>query len=124
MYHKKVRLLKSVFISIFIMALLAVIAFPFSASADGEPYVVTRNASSVSQNRATLNGSVDGNGRSTRAWFEYGTNTNLDATTSKELINNGYEEYSDTIINLRANTIYYFRVAALNAKGTVYGNTF
>jgi uncharacterized repeat protein (TIGR01451 family) len=89
---------------------------------DDEPDVTTRNATNVSTSSATLNGRVDGNGSSVRAWFEYGTNTNLGYTTSQNSYGSGSTDYSRSISGLYPNTTYYFRAVAENSDGTDYGS--
>ncbi len=91
---------------------------------DDEPDVTTRNATSIGISNATLNGRADGNGSSVRAWFEYGTNTNLEFSTSKGSHGSGTTNYSKSISGLYANTTYYFRAVAENSQDTVYGDTF
>ena len=89
---------------------------------DNEPDVTTRSATNVDENGATLNGRVDGNGSSTRAWFEYGTSYNLSSTTNENSYGSGSKNYSKSISNLRPNTTYYFRAVAENSSDTVYGS--
>lgn len=89
---------------------------------DDDPDITTRNATYVGTGNATLNGRVDGNGRSTRAWFEYGTNTNLGYSTSRTSYGNRTTNYSKTITRLLPNTVYYFRAVAENSRDRVYGD--
>ncbi|OGI57527.1 hypothetical protein A3B85_01860 [Candidatus Nomurabacteria bacterium RIFCSPHIGHO2_02_FULL_37_13] len=87
-----------------------------------EPDVTTRNATNIKTGGAILNGRVDGNGSSARAWFEYGTNYYLGSSTSRNSYGSGSTNYSRSISGLYANTIYYFRAVAENSENTVYGN--
>ena len=87
-----------------------------------EPDVITRNATNVGISGATLNGWVDGNGLSVRAWFEYGTNTNLGYSTSRNSYGSGSTNFDRNISGLSPNTIYYFRAVAENSEDTVYGS--
>ncbi len=89
---------------------------------NNEPDVTTRSATNVNFGSATLNGTVDGNGTSTRAWFEYGINYNLGYTTQQSSYGSGSTSYSRSVNNLDQNTTYYFRAVAENSEGTVYGN--
>jgi len=89
---------------------------------DDEPDVTTRNATNISSGSATLNGRVDGNGSSARAWFEYGTNTNLGYSTSQNSYGSGSTNYNRSISGLIPNTTYYFRAVAENSQDTVYGS--
>ena len=86
------------------------------------PEVTTRSATNVSTMDATLNGRVDGNGRSTRAWFEYGTTMNLGYSTSETSYGSGTTTYKKTISGLTPNTLYYFRAVAENSEDTDYGD--
>ena len=89
---------------------------------DNEPDVTTRNATNVTTSSATLNGEVDGNGTSVRAWFEYGTSTSLGYRTSENSYGSGSTDYSRSISGLSPNTTYYFRAMAENSDGTARGS--
>lgn len=89
---------------------------------DDEPDVTTRNATNITTSGAKLNGRVDGNGSSTRAWFEYGTNTNLGYSTGETSYGSRSRNYDRNISGLYPNTTYYFRAVAENRDGTDYGN--
>ncbi len=88
------------------------------------PEVTTRSASSIGDTSVTLNGRVDGNGLSTRVWFEYSDDrddVDNDEETSEDSIGSGTESFSERITGLRRNTTYYFRAVARNSQGTDYG---
>jgi len=87
-----------------------------------QPTVNTNSASNITQNSATLNGSVNGNGLSTSAWFEWGTTTSLGNSTAQNAYGTGSASYSATISGLSPNTLYYYRAAAQNSQGIVQGN--
>ncbi|KKR42192.1 MAG: Peptidase M23, partial [Candidatus Nomurabacteria bacterium GW2011_GWF2_40_12] len=89
---------------------------------DEGPDVTTRNATNVSSSEATLNGRVDGNGRTTRAWFEYGTSSSLGYSTARTSYGSGSTNYERTITGLMPNTTYYFRAMAENSEGTDRGS--
>ncbi len=88
-----------------------------------QPDVTTRNATNISTTSATLNGTVDGNGSSVRAWFEYGTNSNFGYTTASSSYGSSSTNYSKSVSGLYPNTLYYFRAVAENSNDTVYGST-
>lgn len=91
---------------------------------NNEPSITTENATNISTGNATLNGWVNGNNSSVRAWFEYGTNTNLGSSTSQSFYGSGSSSYTRNISGLYSNTTYYFRAVAENSQDTVYGNIF
>ena len=88
--------------------------------------VTTSLASSIGSDSATLNGSVNPNGSSTTAWFEYGTNpafSSYSSTTSQSVgSGNSATSVSAVVSGLTAGTTYYFRVAASNASGIIRGS--
>jgi len=88
------------------------------------PIVNTNSASSIGQNSATLNGSVNPNNSNTTAWFEYGTTQSLGYTAGYQTIgaNNYLSNSTAQLNNLSSNTTYYFRIAAQNTYGTNYGS--
>ena len=90
------------------------------------PEVTTTAASSVKSSSATLNGSVNPNGASTTAWFEWGTSitfATFGATTTQSI---GSEtsavSLTDSLQNLSPNTTYYYRAAGQNSAGTQRGS--
>jgi len=86
------------------------------------PVVVTTAASSVASSSATANGTVNPNGASTTAWFEWGTSSTLStySSTTSQLIGSGTAAVAvgASLTGLNPNTTYYFRIAAQNAGGT------
>jgi RHS repeat-associated protein len=87
------------------------------------PIVTTKDASSIGETSATLNGGVNPNGKSTTYKFEYGTTTAYGkTTTTKSLVGASVEiPVSEALTGLLAKTLYHFRVSATNASGTIYG---
>jgi phosphodiesterase/alkaline phosphatase D-like protein len=85
------------------------------------PTVSTTAASSVAMSGATLNGSVNPNGASTTAWFEWGTSSTLSTFTSttSQSVGSGTSPVgvSQALTGLATNTTYYYRAAAQNAGG-------
>lgn len=103
----------------------SILSFPvFARGAHfDEPTIITGNATGVDSGSAVLNGFVDGNGFSTRVWFEYGRDTNFAISTLKSSIGSGSGNFEKKISKLNPNTVYYFRAVAQNSEGTNYGST-
>ena len=86
------------------------------------PIISTGTASAVSQNGATLSGTVSTNGLQTEYGFEiatepadYGTPTGLGSISGSLT-----ETVTATLGELQPGTTYYYRLTATNADGTVY----
>ena len=98
-----------------------------ASAASYPPIVSTNNATNISTNSATLNGSVNPNGSSTAYAFEYGTTTSYGSNTTITNIGSGTytQNVSANISGLQSNTTYHFRISAANTT-VVYGsdNTF
>jgi len=90
--------------------------------------VVTQNATSITANSAILNGTIDPNGHTTTAWFEYGTSSNLSTVNETIHVNQGgsynASALAQSISGLIPSTTYYFRAVANNTYGTVKGNIY
>ncbi len=88
--------------------------------------VTTQSATNVGSNSAVFNGSVNPNGYTTTAWFEYGTGSTLasfnETTHTAEGAANGSSSLVQSTTGLNPNTTYYFRAVANNSYGTVKGN--
>jgi hypothetical protein len=86
------------------------------------PGVVTGGASSIKAMSATLNGSVDPNGRPTTWYFEYGTSTGYGTkTAAKSASGTNATSVSASITGLQAGRIYHFRLVATSDGGTTDG---
>ena len=89
------------------------------------PTVTTGTASSsVTPQSVILNGTVNPNGNSTTAVFEWGTNVNYgnEATaTPSPLTGTTTQSVSATLSGLTPGTAYHFRVIATNSIGVGYG---
>jgi phosphodiesterase/alkaline phosphatase D-like protein len=87
------------------------------------PVVQTTGATNISQNYATLNGSVNPNNSQTTYWFEYGTSYSLGYTVGNQSIGSGggNQNVSYYVSGLNNNTVYYYRVVAQNQYGTIQG---
>lgn len=90
------------------------------------PYAATAAYSNLSQSSVMLNGSVNPNGSSTTAWFEYGTSNSLGQVSPTFSVGNGNSQssVSSSIFSLNANSTYSYRVVAQNAYGTSQGSIF
>lgn len=91
----------------------------------GPPIATVSAASSITQDGATLNGSVTPNGLATTVWFEWGTDAAL-ATYSVTPAPSAGSGTTSVPVNvalqgLSTGTTYYYRVAANNATGTSRG---
>ncbi len=88
------------------------------------PVATSADATSISATSATLNGSVNANGTATSITFEYGTTFMYgSAITATPPTTSGItpESVSAVVTGLTANTDYHFRVKAVSAGVTVYG---
>ncbi|MFA5933976.1 MAG: hypothetical protein WC795_02025, partial [Candidatus Paceibacterota bacterium] len=102
-----------------------VVAFTVGSttSTQQKPTVTTMPETSVSQNSATFNGSVNGNGAPTSTWFEYGTSQSFGSITPQVNRGSGSTSFSATPSSpLTANTRYYFRAVAQNSAGITYSS--
>src|SRR3990172_3861778 len=84
------------------------------------PTVTTGSATSITLSAATLNGTVNANGTSTTAWFDYGTVSASygGSSTTQMVTGTSTTPVSTGISGLSSGTTYYYRVAALNSAGT------
>ncbi len=89
-----------------------------------KPTVTTSSAADVTGNSAILNGSVNLNGLSSAAWFDYGTTTGSYTGTSTAQIVTGTstQTVGIPISGLTPSTDYYYRIVAQNGYGTSYGS--
>jgi hypothetical protein len=93
------------------------------------PTATTNAATNITSNSATLNATINGNGVSTGAFFDWGTNAappygNLTPTRSGITSGTSNISFSENITNLLPNTTYRFRIVAANtAGGTTFGDT-
>ena len=88
------------------------------------PTATTGAAASVSANGATLNASVNAHNASTTVTFEYGPTAGYGSSVLADqspVTGNGDTSVSKTITSLLPNTLYHYRVVAVNSAGTTYG---
>jgi hypothetical protein len=84
---------------------------------------VTGDATNVTMASASLAGTVNPQGFSTRAWFEYGATTNYEFVTSPinlAPVTNAIP-VSGAATGLVGDTVYHFRLVATNVQGAAYG---
>ncbi len=87
------------------------------------PAVVTGAATSVTPTSATLNGTVDPNGRATTWFFEYGTSTSYGTKTVAKDAGSGGSAVavSAAVANLARGRVYHYRLVATSDAGTSRG---
>jgi subtilisin family serine protease/sugar lactone lactonase YvrE len=89
------------------------------------PVSITEPATHVASSRATLNASVDPQGKETTYRFEYGESKAYGSAlpASPKAIGSGEEEVqvAEILKGLKPQTTYHFRTAATNGEGTTYG---
>jgi hypothetical protein len=87
------------------------------------PVASTGAASSITASTATLNGSVDPNGRETTYYFEYGTSTSYGTKTSTKGAgsSSAAQSVSTGISGLQAGRTYHYRLVATSDAGTSTG---
>ncbi|MGB3096071.1 MAG: Ig-like domain-containing protein [Candidatus Deferrimicrobiaceae bacterium] len=92
-----------------------------TSSPASTPIATSVAATSINENSATLNGTVNPNGLATQAWFEYGTDPGLQTYSSSpnQDAGNGLDDQSvsTTMSVLAPGTTYHFRVCAENSEG-------
>ena len=92
-----------------------------TVAACNPPSVTTSAAANITQTSATLNSTINPNGQSTTAWFQYGLTTSYGSETAHESVGTGSISYPKTVSGLSPGTTYHFRVVAQNACGITYG---
>jgi phosphodiesterase/alkaline phosphatase D-like protein len=87
------------------------------------PDVTTGGASSITTSSATLNGTVDPNGRATTYYFDYGTSTSYGTKTAARSAGSATTAQSAAvgISGLQANQTYHYRLVATSDAGTTVG---
>jgi hypothetical protein len=90
-------------------------------SVQSAPTVQTLPASSITANSAVLNGSVNPNGSSTTAYFEYGLTTSYGTITTQTGIGTTAENFSATVTGLAPGTTYHYRIDSVNLIGSADG---
>jgi uncharacterized protein (TIGR02145 family) len=89
------------------------------------PTAVTQNASTISNDGAILNGTVNANYLSTTVTFEYGLTQSYGSTISaipRQVTGSLTYNVYVSISGLTPATVFHFRIKAVNYLGTVYSN--
>ena len=84
---------------------------------------MTGSATSVTTTTATLNGTVDPNGRATTWYFEYGTSTSYGSKTAEKSAGSGTSTtgVSAPVSGLTRGRLYHYRLVATSDAGTSRG---
>jgi len=95
----------------------------FTVPADARPHAVTGSAIRIRDDSATLSGRVTPMGKKTDFYFEYGLDTNYG---SKSAVQYGGLQITPrhaacVISGLKPNTLYHYRLVAVNEVGTTFG---
>jgi hypothetical protein len=90
---------------------------------EGPPVVTTEAASAIEKTTATLNGTVNPNGKETKYYFEYGLTSSYGTKTTEVGIGSGTADLPESVglSGLVPNTTYHYRIAAVNSFGTANG---
>jgi uncharacterized protein (TIGR02145 family) len=89
------------------------------------PLATALTASNVASSGATLNGTVNANYLATVITFEYGTSTSYGSSavaSQSPASGNGIRNVSASITGLTGETIYHYRICAVNSLGTTYSD--
>ncbi|MFH0888518.1 MAG: hypothetical protein V1871_04850, partial [Planctomycetota bacterium] len=98
--------------------------FTTGAPAGSPPTCTTDPATNITLNSATLNGTVNPNGTATNAYFQWGLTTSYTETTTSQSVGNGSVSLAVSATAgslLTPNTLYNFKVVAINSGGTTNG---
>ncbi|MCX6721097.1 MAG: hypothetical protein NT026_00615 [Candidatus Staskawiczbacteria bacterium] len=109
---------------IFVCAVALLPLQPAAAQIIGGAYVQTNAATNIYSNQATLNGYFSFPYYYTGTnyvWFQWGTDTNYQNSTSQQLMSGNSNSFSQYISNLNPNTTYHFRAALQNNNAITYG---
>jgi|GEM_PF-281681 len=82
---------------------------------------ITSKASKPTRTTATLNGTINGQGKAGHYFFQYGTTEALGSSTTPTAFAGGEEKVSVAVSELHAGQSYFFRLVAENENGTNYG---
>ena len=95
----------------------------FTTAASAPPDAVSSDASAVGLTTAMLNGRISSNSSPTMQRFEFGTSTAYGLATPWEAVGSDVTNvtFSAVLEALTPNTLYHFRIVAVNGSGTTVG---
>jgi hypothetical protein len=110
-----------------LLALFAVAVAPSGSqalAASSAPAISTAGSASVTYSSAILYGEVDAKGLPTNYYFQYGTTAAYGAQTPLAPAGNGtlVVKLSQAVTGLLADTLYHYRIVAVNAAGSARGH--
>ncbi len=88
------------------------------------PIVNTSVATFIFSNAALLNGLINPNNNLTTGWFEWGETISFGNKTTSQAMGQGNASFpiAFSLSGLKSDTVYYFRAAGQNSRGTSYGD--
>lgn len=89
-----------------------------------KPGASTTSASAVMEEEATLNGTVNPKGSSTKYYFQYGETTSYGKTTPEGSAGSGTSGVAEnaTVSELQPGLTYHYRIVGISLAGTTYGS--
>ncbi len=85
------------------------------------PDVSTEKASKPTRTTATLNGTLNGQGKAGHYFFQWGSTPALGSSTAPVAFSGSQEAVTAALSELQAGATYFFRIVAENENGSSYG---
>jgi trimeric autotransporter adhesin len=95
-----------------------------TTTATGAPLAITLPASTITDNSAILNGTVNALCNSTTVTFDYGLNTSYGSSITADqspVTGSSVVPVTASLTGLTLNTLYHYRIVATSTQGTTYG---